>query len=336
MKLKKGFSNLKKEFHDGWALVEKESTYEKCALCGKSIGKTCNSHIVPQFILKEISKDGKVSYGQSLFKGIEKIFETTKGIKNAFTFKLICGKCDKEKFKNYEDRNSILNFDVLENIKKKIILKEMAIKTHLGHISMKEKAVNFKRYSTYHRGQECEAQLRDIQEHKQYIKKLSNINEKTKFPFIIIYNKLLDYKTNIAAQTVICYTHDLEGNQIYDPYKCVDGNEAKYIYLMILPCEGRTRILLYVENIFLEKNKKIIEDFNKLTDEEKLHFIFISLIIHDEQFYINPGLCDKMKKDRRLIKLYQDTEINLANNRKIKNFKKYINYLVDKYSGEIE
>ena len=54
----------------------------------------CNSHVVPQFILKEIADVGMVYYGQSLHE--ENVFLPTKtGINNAFTFKLICRDCDK-------------------------------------------------------------------------------------------------------------------------------------------------------------------------------------------------------------------------------------------------
>lgn len=63
---------------------------------------------------------------------------------------------------------------------------------------------------------------------------------------------------------------------------------------------------------------------------QKLHFLFISLIVYDEQFYINPILQEKIKKDKKLVKLYTTTDlasISGSTCKQIKNFKKYNNYL---------
>ena len=76
-------------------------------------------------------------------------------------------------------------------------------------------------------------------------------------------------------------------------------------------------------------NKTFIEDFTKLTDEEKIHLLFIMMILYSEQFYINPKLKEKMLKDRKICELYKSTDLKNNNTKefkKISEFKKYTNY----------
>ncbi len=89
--------------------------------------------------------------------------------------------------------------------------------------------------------------------------------------------------------------------------------------------------MFYIERKYKYLVKSIIDDFLSLSDEEKLHFIFISLIIYDEQFYINPTLQQRIKDDKKLVKLYTTTDAYLLNGnarKEIKNFRKYNNYLL--------
>ncbi|MBQ7351246.1 MAG: hypothetical protein IJW59_00040 [Clostridia bacterium] len=328
----------RKEYSKLSKAVEHLSKPSYCLLCNKKIESCCNSHIVPQFILKELSINGKISYGQSLFKGNHDIIETTKGINNAFTFKLICRECDNQKFKTYEDVNNLVNFDNLSKGIQKNVLCEMAIKTHLAHINMKLSIFNHN-YLTltgvFYLLKNCgltTAYEIDIKEHIQYIKDTKGYLKANKFPYEILFNKLLDYKTGIATQTIISYVCDLRGNKIYDPLDFSENNHAKYIYLMILPYKNKTRILFYIEKKNINYVKEVIDDFNRLTEEEKVHFIFTSLIMYDEQFYINPTLKEKMRKDRRLINLYTKTDKKSRNwkvYKAIKHYKKYTNYLLE-------
>ena len=132
---------LKKDWSAFCHQVEQNAQPDHCLLCGKKMTSPCNSHVVPRFILERIAEKGMVSYGQSLFENACKndYIKTTTGIKNAFTFRLICNDCDKLRFCHYEETESILNYDNFNREKQKQILSEMAIKTHLSHIYTKAK-----------------------------------------------------------------------------------------------------------------------------------------------------------------------------------------------------
>lgn len=335
--MKKPNIHFKKEISQLFNFVEQASKPDHCVLCGKKDAPICYSHIVPQFILKGIAEKGMVCYGQSLFDKTSDFIQTKKGVKNAFTFRLICRDCDKKQFSNYENPDAILNFETLPNDKKNSILIEMALKTHLAHIYSKVKSLKF-REAVYHDELQRIHNLGlptafeiDIQEHFQYVNSLKKSRKSTSFTFDVLYNELLDYEVGIATQTIIAYQYDLNGNRLFNPKDFATTDLVKYFHLMILPHNGKTRVMFYIERKHQNFVKPIVEQFNTLTQEEKLHFLFISLIVYDEQFYINPILQEKIKKDKKLVKLYTTTDLASISGdacRQIKNFKKYTNYLI--------
>lgn len=327
----------KQEISKLYKYVEQLSKPTHCLLCGRRSSSFCNSHVVPQFILKEITEMGMVYYGQSLNK--ESDFIATKtGVKNAFTFRLICRECDKKQFANYETPEVIAGFDDFSYERKKLTLIEMAIKAHLAHISTKLKVHNLEvavypdMLATMDMLGVPTAYQLDIAEHCDYLHSLSKFRKSSTFPFEILFSKLLNYQTNIAAQTLISYIYDLNGCRLYDPKDFSTAVVTRYFYLIVFPYKGKTRVLFYIE----KKNKflvqKIIDQFNSLTEEEKIHFIFMSLIIYDEQFYISPKLHEVILKDKKLIKLYRKIEENPGLDwhscKEIMNFRKYNNYLL--------
>lgn len=174
----------------------------------------------------------------------------------------------------------------------------------------------------------------DMNEHFHYISKLKKALKSKNNPFVILLNKELDYQTKIATQTIINFNYDLNGNQIFDPYLIETNNQCRYFYLMILPYNGKTRVLFYIEKNNLNNVQSVIEGFNNLSENDKLHFLFISLIIHDQQFYMAPSFANNIfKKDKAIVKLYTKTDKSVSYQANIKNFRKYKNYLLKEYNA---
>ena len=102
---------------------------------------------------------------------------------------------------------------------------------------------------------------------------------------------------------------------------------------MILPHKGKTRVLFFIEKSNVANVQPIIDGFNNLSDEEKLHFLFISLIIHDQQFYMSPSFATNIfKKDKAIVKLYTNTDKSISYQSRIKDFRNYNNYLLKEYN----
>ena len=333
-------NKLKKEESEFIGAINKNSKIDECVLCGSKITSACNSHVVPQFILKEVAENGKVSYGHSLHSfdvgGVKK----TTGMKDAYPFRLICRKCDGKYFKHYENPNNLAKFDMLPENDRKVMFCEMALKAHLAHLNMKYRKlvaldmVNQGKISELERkGELVLAERLDINEHLDYIRKLKKMMKSNKNPFVVFYSDVLDYQTKIATQTVINFNYDLKGNQIFDPYLIKSNNQCRYFYLMILPYKGKTRVLFFIEKSSVEHVQPIIDDFNELSKEDKLHFLFVSLIIHDQQFYMTPSFAKAIfKKDKALVKLYTKTDKSISYQSELKNFRKYNNYLLKEYN----
>lgn len=60
IELKKQINQLNRE-------AAQKAKRDTCLICGKSCTSFCNSHIIPQFILKSIADDGIVLQGTSAF-----------------------------------------------------------------------------------------------------------------------------------------------------------------------------------------------------------------------------------------------------------------------------
>lgn len=317
--------------------VEEDMKPSHCLLCGKKSTSFCNSHVVPQFILKEIAENGELFYGQSLCALDDNTIPTKSGIKNAFPFRLICKDCDQKRFSTYESPKTITDFDNFDIETQKKILCEMAIKAHLAHLNTKMSQVSMLRIvypienaAIKGLGIKSAYEL-DIEEHRDYIKKLSKYEKEKTFPFVVLYNKLLDCASPIATQTLLAHVYDLNGNMIFNPTDLTKSHLFKYTYLMVFPYHGKTRILFYVEKSNMSAVKTIVADFNSLNDKEKLDFLFVSLMIYDEQFYIKPSVRQLMVRDKMLIKLYKSTESkhgDWSSCKKLSKFRDYTNYFL--------
>lgn len=315
--------------------LNKFSRVNECLLCGKKMSSACNSHVVPQFILKNIAENGEIAYGNSLnninIGGLKKIT----GINNAYTFRLICSKCDKEFFRDYENPHNLLNFDVLDRILKEKILIEMAIKARLSHISMKYRSIVMKDMVTgghlaklEQEGKHVFAERIDMNSHFYAIDRMYRHFINGIYSFEILFNVELDYKVFLATQTIISINYDLLGHKTFNPYDLSPENIGSYFYLMILPFDDRTRIIFYIEKEYVKISKDIIKQFNDLSFDEKLNFLFIALILHDEQFYMSPSMANYIRRnDKKIIRLYSKSERDLKHTKNIKNFRKYNNYL---------
>lgn len=108
---------------------------DKCIICGEPQTSFCNSHSVPQMVLKKICDDGELLYINSLV-GLEAV-NMKKGINNAGTFHFICNTCDGNLFQGYEDA------EILKKYPTDTMLAEIALKNVLLMLSKRneEKAL---------------------------------------------------------------------------------------------------------------------------------------------------------------------------------------------------
>lgn len=328
----KKYDKLTDEFIKG---VHKTARLSHCLICNKPMSSSCKSHVVPQFVLKEISHKGMVSYGYVFDKRDVQGCEKTTGVKNAHVFRLVCRECDRRLFSDYEKPESILDFDLLSSGEQTKMLRQMALKAHLSHIQMKYNRLIMKEISTGGRVSELEKQSRFTPERIDLNDHIDSVFATESTSYTVLYNKLLDYNVNFATQTLIYYVYDMEGRKTYNIYDLRHDEKISPFYLMILPVKGKTRIVFYINSVN-ERASSLIKQFSTLSEEEKLKFLFVSLIVFDQDFYVNPLKAEKIiKHDKKIVKLYSCTDQWLYwpidNRRKIKNFRRYNNYLIENW-----
>ena len=120
IKYKKYLSQILKESRN-------QAKQKQCYHCGTNCDGFCNSHTVPEFCLRNIAKNGKVFYSNSILE--MPLLKDIKGVNEAGTFHLICKNCDNTIFQDYENPD---NYENLPSIK---MLAQIDMKNNLKNIS---------------------------------------------------------------------------------------------------------------------------------------------------------------------------------------------------------
>lgn len=102
---------------------KQQAKKSECLWCGKKITRFCESHSLPQCVLRNIDMEGKVDYFNSMLN--IPLINSDKGIKEAGIFKLLCRECDGKIFRDYED------LEALCDRPSEIMLEEIALKNVL-------------------------------------------------------------------------------------------------------------------------------------------------------------------------------------------------------------
>ena len=89
---------------DLWNFSRNNSKGTKCLFCAKECSSFCNSHSIPRFVLKNITKNGKLCTPSAFIN--KQLSTSEKGLNNSGTFHLICNDCDSKEFAEYENINS--------------------------------------------------------------------------------------------------------------------------------------------------------------------------------------------------------------------------------------
>ena len=101
------YDGLRKNINDIRKKAYNISKLNCCLCCGKRCNSFCNSHTLPRFILKNISKDGHL-YNWNVYSKLP-IDNESKGVNNSCTFRRICHDCDNRLFQYYESMDSLMS-----------------------------------------------------------------------------------------------------------------------------------------------------------------------------------------------------------------------------------
>ena len=261
---------IKKEVSRRFQEARNNSRPDTCLLCNKKLTKLCNSHSVPQFVLKQLAENGKIMQSSFLlaFEDID-IFETEKGVKNSGTFKFICHSCDKEFFNDYESEDALLG-EVSDRM-----LAEIALKNELLNVSKRSQEVELYRslpekiinidYMIDLYSLDLRDFLQEVEVHKREI--LNN----TKGAYQIIYKEILPFVVPIATQVAITLRLDMYGYPVNDVYNPDPKINMQDLHLVIFPLKESSLVLAF----YHKKDKKyrtLRHQFNSENSKKQKNF----------------------------------------------------------------
>lgn len=303
-KIQKDYNyNSSKDFEMMISDIKKQAfqnpLFETCQICGKEKPKFCNSHNIPQFILKINANDGKIY--NSYILSDNKFIPNENGIKNAQIFKSICCDCDSKYFQEYENK---LNYNAIPTQK---MLKQIALKTHLCYQYKLFKAVEFLKTSKSLIKNNWQFLNKDeIKNQKFFIKDQIEINsldgeyhrlEKERVLnllnddielFNIGYYKKLDYQVPVIIQSSFSLYFDFNQRKINNMFsrKIFD---VENLHFCIFPFEEQTTVLIFYKNN-VHKFDNFFRTLNSFSEEEQLSVINFIMFLYCEDIFISKDI----------------------------------------------
>lgn len=242
----------------------------ECLWCGKKISRFCNSHSVPQCILKNIDIDGKLDYFNSMVN--IPLINSDKGINEAGTFKLLCRECDSIIFQDYENQEALCDRPS-ESILEEIALKNVLMMLNKRYIEIQlfnNLQSEYKMPYPYDVKQEANSlDERDFWWDFIRIKNMMNLSVEKKSKYKLFYWRKLDYIIPIAFQGLVTLYGDLDGNMVTDIYNTSEDLIVKHMHICMFPLEKSSVIFAFYHEDDKEYDN-FSNQFDKLNDEEKL------------------------------------------------------------------
>lgn len=278
--------------------AEEKAKFDKCVLCGKPQSSFCNSHSIPQMVLKTIATKGKLLQPGLLMDS--EIFDNEKGINSTGTFHFICRECDGKYFKTYEDPKNLLEYPS-DKIMAEIALKNMLLMLSKRYnelalfdiVQDEEQALINKEIMD----EDKNLDIRDYSGDMDLYKKI--IENDLKGGFRVLFWEKLPYVTPIATQTPITIYKDMEGtilNDIYDP----DHNKyMESVHLCVFPIDMETIVLLFHH----KKDKsyrRLWHQLNSISKEKRIQYINYLIFAYTENYYFSKEIEPILKNSKYL------------------------------------
>ena len=286
-------NEIKRKMNDIQRKAQENSKLDHCLICKKKITSFCNSHSLPQFVLKNIASNGMI-YNSNIFFELS-VLKNEKGLNNSGTFKRICRDCDNNVFKDYEDEKKIIippRKKMMTQIDLKNTLRmydkrlnEIALYKLIFSISVDEDAL----FDIFQRQIINNMDLVEIK--NEFKRDIDILNKSSSSSFELIYWKKLDYITPIAFQGHIALQGDLCGDVINDLYNPNSSYVIENINICVFPLVSETIVMMFINNDN-KKYRSFIKQFKKLKEEEQLNLISFIIINYSEDFFIAKDVSD--------------------------------------------
>lgn len=276
---------LRKEYSRLMNLSKKQAKKSECLWCSKKITRFCNSHSVPQCVLKNIDIDGKLDYFNSMLN--LPLINKDKGIAEAGTFKLICNECDSKIFQDYE------SLDKLDSKPTEKMLEEIALKNILTMLNKRyieiELYRNYEKEYTMPYPYDVKQEANSLDERDFWwdflrVKEMMCSSDEENGKYKLFFWKKLDYIIPIAFQGLITLYGDLAGNMVTDTYNTSEDIIVKHMHVCMFPLETSSVVFAFYHEDDTEYDN-FAEQFCELEEEEQLKVLSYIVYAYNEDMF---------------------------------------------------
>lgn len=286
---------------------KRDAKKAECVLCGKAQSSFCNSHTIPQFILRKIADMGKLTLANySAFSDTELdgLLDYQDGVNKSITFQIICRECDSQVFQDYENEKSLLQPPSNK------MMAEIALKNCLLLLAKRFSELElYKTLDVETYGMLFEDKLSviesDIQGYSFSIKRSKKIIDKNlKSGFHVMYWEKLPYVVPFATQTPIVIHRDMDGKIVNDVYS-QEPDMMQDLHFCVFPFDECTIVCLF----YHKDDRKYVpfeRKFNRMTHDEKLKYINYWIFKYTENYVMSPSAKTLIENDKEFKKLSQE------------------------------
>jgi hypothetical protein len=232
--------NYTKRYSDAKRDARVKIKGSNCMICKLNVSSFCDSHSIPISIYNKMNlDDGKLCNHETVSQnwGLTDIYS---GKMNSGIFRNICNSCDQLFFSKLD------NTDVLKECWEPDTIRLQAIRILLYEIYRKQEFILtlVKTLPTYLSKEEYSKELLlNKKMVDDFDKEYKAIMLNENYEFNIIYEKILDYETDFACVTLF-HLMMSPGTLTF-----IDGSDRdnieNYIYAVVLPNNGKTKIILF-------------------------------------------------------------------------------------------
>ena len=286
----------------------KDSIPERCLYCGADINyKTvCNSHSVPEYILKNIAINGYLlrsycadtTYNMQMLKE-SKVFRMTLGVNETGVFKLLCTDCDKKIFRNYEDKKAFTN-----KYSENVMLNEIALKNQYFTFYKKKTEKNMQANletlgNNIPNSEKASLELAIKEVNRDIKRSVTMIHGDDTQTYKMIWCKKLNYVVPYAGQTTFSIENSIRGQRIVDTKSPTD--DVTSLHLCIFPLENSSIIMLFYHECDIAY-QPLIGELAKEEDALVLKILNFMMLAYCEDIYFSPLIEKTIKEDKTIRK----------------------------------
>lgn len=288
--------------------ARKSAKPSTCILCNEPLTKSCKSHSIPQFVLKNVTSSGRFYTANAALKmpGLEE----EKGVGNFETFYTICPSCDSSMFQDYESPDNWAHEPT------QAMLFQIALKNYLWLWSKRLKEDTQLELLESQFGTsdflEMKKALTSIDKHdyRQLVSTATSQN-RSKLKYKIDLFIILPYRVPIAFQGAITVISGFNDQLINNVYNLADSKSMQELHICIFPLE-QSSIVLCFTNKKHNRYRSFFQELNKLERDEQLSVIQYLLLAYEESiafsntvdasFFTNKLVLDVMGKEQTIFR----------------------------------